>query len=122
MSKTILVVDDDAQARAQLQRLLDARGHRVFEAADGREALNAIVFHQPDLVLLDVSMPVSDGFATVRRLRQAAPGRRLPVIVVGSVPPGDDARGAAREADGFLSKPVLSQDLESKVAAALRRP
>jgi CheY-like chemotaxis protein len=78
----VLVVDDDADLRARLRTLLERGGLPVVEAADGQEALAAMDRHRPGLVLLDLTMPVMDGFAFLRALRARPDERDVPVVVL----------------------------------------
>lgn len=80
---TVLIVDDDADGRTLLVKLLGSAGHRTIEATGGVEALERVEAHRPDLILLDISMPDLDGFAVLARLR-ALPGAvaRTPVLMM----------------------------------------
>ncbi|MBV9747199.1 MAG: response regulator [Acetobacteraceae bacterium] len=81
-SGTVLVVDDDADLRARLRMQLERGGLQVAEAADGQEALAEVDRRVPGLVLLDLMMPVMDGFAFLRALRARPHGRHVPVVVL----------------------------------------
>ena len=96
MTATVLVVDDDPDIRLTLRQILRDEGLRVCEARNGLEALEKIAEEEPDLVLLDLIMPVIDGWEVLRILRKAR--RKLPIVIVSAVP-----------ADGcqdFIQKPV----------------
>ena len=84
MTKTILVVDDMAIFREPIEAVLRADGFQVLTAANGVEALAAISRQRPDLVLLDLGMPVMDGLATLKRMREDAASKRTAVIVLSS--------------------------------------
>jgi hypothetical protein len=77
----VLVVDDDADTRGQLRRILEKEGYGVAEAAHGREALDRVRERLPDLILLDLMMPVMDGFEFTSELRKVEAWREVPVIV-----------------------------------------
>ena len=77
----VLVVDDDAETRDLLGRMLDQEGCAVAEAGNGKEALARVAEHKPDLILLDLMMPVMDGFEFTRELRKQDAGRDIPIIV-----------------------------------------
>ena len=79
---TVLVVEDDADTRDMLQRLLDKEGWVVIEAANGRCGVRAVAERLPDLILLDLMMPEMDGFAFLEALRQQDAWRSIPVVVV----------------------------------------
>jgi PAS domain S-box-containing protein len=115
----VLVVDDNADMRNYIRRLLGTRWH-VETAADGRAALEAIARCKPDLVLTDVMMPGVDGLELLRRLRADASLRDLPVILV-SARAGEDARveGLDAGAEDYLTKPFAARELIARVNANL---
>jgi signal transduction histidine kinase/DNA-binding response OmpR family regulator len=77
-----LVVDDDAAAREVLRRLLERDGWKVLEAVNGQHGLERVKENPPEVILLDLMMPVMDGFEFVSQLRQSEEGRRIPVVVI----------------------------------------
>src|SRR5260370_35379056 len=81
MSK-ILIAEDNAVNRELLRELLEMRGHTVAEACDGEEALRMIEQTQPDLLLLDIGMPLLDGFGVMRKIRESPRFASLPVVAV----------------------------------------
>src|SRR5258708_10774727 len=81
MSK-ILIAEDNAVNRELLRELLEMRGHIVAEACDGEEALLMIEQTQPDLLLLDIGMPLLDGFGVMRKIRESPQFASLPVVAV----------------------------------------
>lgn len=105
-SLRVLVADDFADTRKTLHLLLRSWGHEVREAADGAEALRLAEEFQPDVVLLDLAMPGSDGCAVARGLREQNPASR-PLLVALTAHSGPDHVRAALEAgfDHFLAKP-----------------
>jgi two-component system cell cycle response regulator DivK len=105
--KTILVVEDYADSRFMLARLLEMCGYRVLEAADGREAVEAAERECPDVVLMDLQMPVLDGFTATSIIRRIESTCRVPVIAV-SAQSTEDYVAAARRVgcDHFVPKPV----------------
>lgn len=119
--KKILVAEDNIVNRELLRELLESRGYTVEEACNGEEALQMIEQAQPDILLLDVGMPVLDGYATVRRIRENADMAALPVLAVTAYAmQGDRERILSSGFDGYLSKPVnpllLHQELERLLA------
>ena len=102
MGKGILVVDDDPSILSTLAEFLDMEGFEVQTATNGAEALESVEQSQPALVLLDMRMPVMDGWSFVRALRGR--GRRLPILVMTAA---QDARKWAEEvgAAGYVAKP-----------------
>ena len=82
----ILVVEDDADAREILDRILSAAGHKVESAPNGREALTALLTHTPDLVVLDLLMPEMNGVGLLQVLRSYLRLQSLPVVVITGLP------------------------------------
>ncbi len=118
---TILVVDDDSAVRGHLAALLDAVGHRVIEAHDASWALELFDRHRPDLVLLDVVMPVHDGYWLARQLRERETGQWTPIIFLSGRDHDEDlAQGIASGGDDYLVKPVSALVLAAKLRAMRR--
>ena len=121
---SVILVDEQAMIRAGLRGILEDAGIEVLaEAADGRQGLEAIRRTPPDVVLMDLRMPVMDGVGAVRRLRADEATRRVPVLVlVLTTFDGDrdvvDALGAG--ADGFLGKTAEPEELISTITAVAR--
>jgi two-component system, OmpR family, response regulator MprA len=117
---TILVVDDEPAVRDALERALKVQHYTVTTAADGAQALDAIVAGHPDLVLLDVLMPVMDGFEACRRLREL--GDRTPVLMLTARDTvGDRVEGLDAGADDYVVKPFALEELLARIRALLRR-
>ena len=115
----ILVVDDETDIRALLRVLLERSGHAVVEAADGNEALRVFYAEQPELVLLDVSLPGLDGFATLQRIRDLSD---VPVVMLTArADELDKVRGLRGGADDYVTKPFGRQELLARVETHLRR-
>jgi CheY-like chemotaxis protein len=113
----VLIAEDNAVNRELLRELLELRGYTVLEACDGQAALHAIQQAQPELLLLDIGMPVLDGFAVIRRIRENPRLARLPVVAVTAYAmQGDREKILNSGFDGYLSKPVnpnsLNQELD----------
>ena len=113
----ILVAEDNAVNRELLRELLEARGYSVSEACDGQEALHVIEQSLPELLLLDIGMPVLDGFAVIRKIRENPRLAPLPVVAVTAYAMrGDREKILASGFDGYLSKPLnpssLTQELD----------
>ncbi len=106
MSK-VLIAEDNAANRELLRELLEMRGHTVAEACDGEGALRMIEQDQPDLLLLDIGMPLLDGFGVIRKLRESPHFATLPVVAVTAYAMhGDREKILNSKFDGYLSKPV----------------
>lgn len=82
MSKTVLIVEDVDDIRFALKILIERHGYRVIEAADGHEAVENAGLHQPDLILMDLSMPTVDGLEATRLLRSNPNTSQIPVVAV----------------------------------------
>jgi two-component system response regulator MprA len=116
----ILVVDDDESVRTSLRRSLTFNGYNVEVAEDGVQALSAVSAHQPDAIVLDVSMPKLDGLSTCRALR--AGGNDVPVLVLTARDAvADRVAGLDAGADDYLVKPFALDELLARLRALLRR-
>jgi CheY-like chemotaxis protein len=117
----ILIVDDEAPIRALMRATLTMAGHQVTEAAGGEEALEKIKKDDFDLVVLDIMMPVTDGYEVLERIKAIPQKAHLPVVVVTAK--SYESEGIMREmtagAIDHLSKPFDPEDLEIAVARAL---
>jgi CheY-like chemotaxis protein len=101
---SVLVIEDDPDMRSLLVLMLEDRGHHVLAASDGREGLDMLRHQTPDLILLDMKMPVMDGWEFARRYREAH-DHPSPIVVMTAA---EDPRRRAEEvgAAGWLGKPV----------------
>jgi DNA-binding response OmpR family regulator len=118
-NRRILVVDDDPDIRVLVRELLDRRGFSVLEAGDGQEALRAFFDERPDLVVLDVQMPVLDGWKTLERIRELSD---VPVVMLTArATELEKTRGLRAGADDYVTKPFGRQELLARVEALLRR-
>jgi signal transduction histidine kinase len=116
----VLVVDDEASNRELMRDLLQRQGYRVFEAADGEEALAQVEGLPPDVVVLDVMMPKLDGFETCRRLKADPRTAPVPVLLVTALTDRRDRlAGIEAGANDFLTKPLDIQDVLLRVRNAL---
>ena len=121
MNGTILVADDSMVVRAVLRRQLETDGHTVVEAVNGEEAIDACREYHPDVVLLDVEMPVLDGHATLARLKADPQLKDIPVVfLTGRVDTADVVNGLRLGAHDYLRKPFEANELMARVSAALR--
>jgi two-component system, OmpR family, alkaline phosphatase synthesis response regulator PhoP len=109
---TVLVVDDEPQVVWMLQFSLQAEGYETLAARDGRTALDEIRTHHPKLMLLDIMMPVMDGWSVLEQIRALPPEDRPRVIVVSARSSlRDRAKAAELGADAFVPKPFNVDDL-----------
>jgi len=116
----VLVVDDDDDIRGLVRTLLDRAGYGVVDAGDGRAGLQELYAEAPDLVILDVSMPVLDGWTTLERIRELTD---VPVLMLTAHDAElERVRGLKYGADDYVVKPFGRQELVARVEALLRRP
>ena len=118
--KKILIVEDDKRIIAALNVRLRARGYDVCAAYDATLAMTQAMAHEPDLALLDISMPGGDGFIVAERLRAAAPTAHIPIIFITALSQ-PELRERAKEmgAFAFLQKPIEDDELVAKIDEAL---
>ena len=103
----ILLVEDNEVSRELLREMLLALGCEVLEAADGREALERLEETEPDLVLLDINMPLLNGFSVLKRVREDLRFRRLPVLAVTAYAMKEDRQRVFDAGfNGYLPKPI----------------
>lgn len=117
---TILIAEDDRAARQALQRALEFEGYTVVAVADGGEALEKLMDHEPDAIVLDVMMPGLDGLDACRRIRSK--GNRTPVLMLTARHEiADRVAGLDAGADDYLVKPYALDELLARVRALIRR-
>lgn len=113
---TLLVVDDDVHTLDLLTFSLGLDGHEVHRAADGRAALDLAERIRPDAIILDVMMPIVDGFTATRRLRQLPHFETTPIVLLtGRATVADAWEGWRAGADAYLTKPFDVGDLHSEL-------
>ncbi len=117
---TILVVEDDQDIRFLLSETVSDLGYDVLEAAEGGAGFRRAIEEHPDVILLDVMMPVMDGFQVLAKLKEHAETHSMPVIMVSARGQEQDIMRAMRGgAWGFVIKPWSQDDLESKINNAV---
>ena len=116
MKQSVLVVDDEPQARSMMRLILVRAGFDVLEAKDGYEALDEVTRQIPDLMILDIMMPGIDGFTVCERLRADERTNSLPIIVLSAKTDAESVkRGMEVGATMYLTKPVSPDDLTRHV-------
>jgi DNA-binding response OmpR family regulator len=119
---TILVIDDDELVSRTLQRSLKVYGHQVMAANSGTEGLQLARRHRPDLFILDIMMPGTDGYQVCRLIRDDPLLSDLPVLFLTAKAKDEDKiEGFQAGADDYLSKPYNVEELQLRVQAILRR-
>ncbi len=116
MSKRILVVEDQEDNRRILRDLLTSVGFQLFEAEDGAQGIAAAEAHSPDLILMDIQMPILDGYEATRRIKANPALRAIPIIVVTSYAlSGDEDKARAAGCDDYITKPYSPRQLLAKI-------
>lgn len=116
----ILIAEDFEENRIALKLILQHSGFDVIEAEDGRQAVEAVRREKPDLVLMDVTLPVTDGLQATREIRSDDEFKRLPIIIV-SAHDNEEIRRQSAEAGGaaYISKPVEIEELKKLIEDCL---
>ncbi|HEY4688060.1 MAG TPA: response regulator, partial [Anaerolineae bacterium] len=118
----VLIVEDDPDARKVLSLILKLDGFEVTTAPGGPEAVKALQVEAPDLLLLDVMMPVMDGYEVCRWVRANPATAHLPVVMLsGKVDPESVTRGIDAGADDYLAKPIKPSNLTKQLRAIAMR-
>jgi two-component system, cell cycle response regulator DivK len=116
MTKRILIVEDQEDNRAILRDLLTSVGYDFIEAANGADGVAAAGREQPDLILMDIQLPVLDGYEATRQIRAMAALDKVPIIAVTSYAlSGDEAKAMAAGCDAYVTKPYSPRHLLAKI-------
>lgn len=120
MPAKLLFVEDNADIRRLLVKRLARRGYEVVEAENGREGVEKAIAETPDLILMDMAMPILDGIEATRELKSDARVRNIPVIALTAFS-DDEKREKAREVgfSDYVTKPIQFQGLLAKIEAVL---
>lgn len=117
--QTVLIADDEPQIREILSIYFKKEGFKVIEAADGAEALVQVQAGKPDIILLDIMMPVLDGLEVCKQVRKISD---IPIIMITAKDSDDDRiLGLEIGADDYISKPFNTREVVARVKAVLRR-
>jgi two-component system cell cycle response regulator DivK len=120
MSKRILVVEDTEDNRRIIRDLLTDAGFEIIEAVDGASGVAMAAGHKPDLILMDIQLPVMDGYEATRRIKADPKLAHIPVLAVTSYAlSGDEAKTRAAGCNGYIAKPFSPRELLAKVRAML---
>lgn len=121
MSKTILVVDDEQDLLDLMEIILGAEGFEIITACNGQEAVDKIKIQPPDLVLLDVMMPIMDGWQTLKNIKTTKETAHIPVVMVTAKIGDDDrSRGFREGASDYIGKPFAPKEVVNRVKALLK--
>ena len=116
MSKCILIVEDQEDNRTILRDLLGKAGYDIIEAVNGEDGVALALAKRPDLILMDIQLPLMDGYEATRRIKANAELKAVPVIAVTSYAlSGDEAKARAAGCDAYVAKPFSPRQLLAKV-------
>jgi CheY-like chemotaxis protein len=116
MEKVVLIVEDDAKNRKLVRDLLQVKGFATIEAENGKAGIEMAVTEQPDLILMDIQMPVMDGVEATRILKSHPDTREIPIVALTSyVMPGDEERMLKAGCDAYIAKPIDTRKFIGKV-------
>jgi two-component system cell cycle response regulator DivK len=118
----VLIVEDNVDNYELVRFLLERAGYQVLSAANGVEGVDAAKREQPDLILMDLSMPEMDGWKATSRLKSDEQTRQIPVLALTAhTLPGDRKRAIDAGCDGYISKPINVSSFDKLVATLLRQ-
>jgi two-component system, cell cycle response regulator DivK len=116
LSKRILVVEDQEDNRQILRDLLGSAGYEMTEAWDGEASVSAAKEQRPDLILMDIQLPLLDGYEATRRIKADPELKNIPIIAVTSYAlSGVDGKAHAAGCDGYVTKPYSPRELLAKI-------
>jgi two-component system, cell cycle response regulator DivK len=116
MAKTVLIVEDNELNMKLFHDLLEAHGYSTVGTRNGIEALDLARKHRPDLILMDIQLPVLDGYEATRRIKANPDLRAVPLIVVTSYAlSGDDVKAFEAGCDAYVTKPFVPRQLLAKI-------
>ena len=120
MTKRILMIEDTEDNRQIVRDLIDSVGYELIEAHDGAAGLAMAAEHKPDLILMDIQMPVMDGYEATRRIKANPELKAIPIVAVTSYAlSGDEAKARAAGCDGYIAKPYSPRQMLAKVREIL---
>jgi len=121
MSRKILVVEDNDRSRRLLKVLLKAKGYEVIEATTGEGAMNCLRDQVPDLILMDIQLPNTDGLELTREIRSRAETENIPIVAVTAYAmKGDRERILEAGCNAYISKPINTRELPVLIADLLK--
>jgi two-component system, cell cycle response regulator DivK len=116
MSKRILVVEDQPDSRQIIRDMLAGTDYEITEAENGEAALAAIAEQRPDLILMDIQLPIMDGYTATNQIKADPALRSIPIIAVTSYAlAGEEKRARAAGCDDFVTKPFSPRQLLAKI-------
>jgi two-component system, cell cycle response regulator DivK len=117
---TVLLVEDTEDNRQMMKRLLEMSGYRVVEATNGKEAVEVASRERPQVILMDLSLPLIDGLAATRRIRTLAGLNKVPIVAVSAHDTADfHSEALAAGCDAYITKPIDYTELEDIIQRLL---
>jgi CheY-like chemotaxis protein len=121
MRKTVLVVDDSMMIRRIVGQLLQESGYAILLAENGQQGYETAKTQQPDLVVMDVEMPIMDGIEATGRLKADPATRHIPVLIFTSLGSEEDMHRARNAGcQGFMNKPICKKELQDSIKSVLQ--
>jgi two-component system cell cycle response regulator DivK len=118
--KRILIIEDQEDNRAIMRDVLSTAGYALIEAVDGEEGVKLARSERPDLILMDIQLPLLDGYEATRQIRATEDLKSVPIIAVTSYAlSGDEAKTREAGCDSYVAKPFSPRELLAKVRALL---
>lgn len=121
MPKTILIVEDYADVRAMMKMLIRTRGYKVVEATDGYDAIEKAKQHQPDLILMDIMMPIMDGINAAKVIREIKELENVPIVALTAYGKENGERAAQAGITEVVDKPLRFEELETFLEKYLKK-
>jgi two-component system, cell cycle response regulator DivK len=116
MTKRILVIEDQEDNRRILRDLLSSVGYELIEAENGEDGVAAAAADRPDLILMDIQLPLLDGYEATRRIKAQSALSSIPIIAVTSYAlSGDEDKARAAGCEGYVTKPFSPRELLAKI-------
>lgn len=120
MSQKILVVEDNDRNRRLMRILLKSKGYEVIEATTGEEAMNYLKDQKPDLILMDIQLPHTDGLELTKEIKSTEATSDIPIVAVTAYAmKGDRERILKAGCDGYISKPINTREVPLVIASIL---
>lgn len=120
MAKMVLIVEDDPKNLKLVRDVLQASGYATIEAPDGKQGVELAKARKPDLILMDIQLPIMDGLQATKILKSDASTRKIPIIALTAYTmSGDKEKALQAGCDGYMPKPINVRDFLKKVAEYL---